>query len=698
MTCKLPAQRLRTQWTLSLKQASMNATTRLAALVLAAVVLLAVCGETRPTPTQVSPAMEKATPEPIATSAPKPAPSPTVTVATVLPTVTPITPSPTPSSSEVPSSELSLGELLKAATPSMVSIRRNDRIGGSGFLVEGNYVVTAAHVVWPHTFVDVVFEDGMEYSDVAVTALDHFADLAFLGPINTVAPQVVLGNAALEREGNTMYSLGHAEGSEKLFATEGEFVRIKHWGEVDVVEVITSAEVIGGMSGGPMTNNRGEVLGVNIRLDEDGNIGASSDTVRDRLEKILLGEDASPFGSRFPLTDGGSQEHVFRLEGRWDTAVFWGKHSEASIEFDAPWDVEYGLFNQWGYQAFNSIYRSTRQGIINACCPFAPWFVIVNQPFDLTRDVVMSSSDPLVRHYDPDDGRQISIGQSVAGIFDTVFDIDPYTILLKEGERITLELTLGLSDAIVTIDHPDAAPYETFVAEAGWLDTQEFEFRTPQAARYTIAVQRDPKTRRYPSGYVLKISESTTANEPFESDDLPEQIDGVIESPVGEVLRHTYSDYDPEIRIDYPFNITGGDRDVIAAQLFEQDRWGRTVTLEKRELSYHMQDHNEELSVGDYMERSVLAQAFPYKEEKLVTAVKEIETPSGVPILIEEFKVDDGAMKGVRLAYIHEDETGYMAIFYAPAEIFDEWKPVVDYCIGSFSIGSFSVADKLSGG
>ena len=53
-------------------------------------------------------------------------------------------------------------------------------------------------------------------------------------------------------------------------------------------------------------------------------------------------------------------------------------------------------------------------------------------------------------------------------------------------------------------------------------------------------------------------------------------------------------------------------------------------------------------------------------------------------------------MKGVRLAYIHEGEMGFMAIFYAPGEVFDEWRPIVDYCIGTFSIGGFSVADGMT--
>ena len=684
--------------TRSCRETFISAITRPVALFCAAVVVLTACGESDPTPTQIPPAAEEAVPEATATSLPRPTASPTATATGTLPTVTLFAPSPTPSPTESPSDELSLGELLKVVTPSVVSIRRFGGIGGTGFLVEGNYVVTAAHVVWPHTVIDVVFEDGTEHTDVAVAAFDHFADLAFLGPIDTSAPHLQLGNAKAENEGNTMYSVGHAQGSKELFATEGEFLRLENWTDAFISEVTTSAEGIGGMSGGPVANGGGDVIGVNLRSEESVNIGASSTTVSERLDKMLRGEDASPFGSRFPSTDGGSKEHGIVLRGRWDTAVFWGKHSAASIEFDAPWDIEYGLFNRWGSASFNSTFRSTRQGVGDTCCPGGPWLVVVNQPFDLTREVKLISTTPVARYHDPDDGKQIGIGHSVAGIFDTALDTDPYTIFLNEGDGIKLELTLGLSDATVTIDHNDAAPYEVFVAEGGWQDTHEFEFRAPRNAKYTIAVQRHPGKRFYPSGYVLEISKSTAGDGLSTSSEVQERLDSSFESPFGEMVRHTYSDSNPAIRIDHPLNITGGDRDVFAAELFEQDRWGRTVTLEKRGLSYHREDPKEELSVGDYMERSVLARAFPYKEEKLVTASKEIETPTGGPILIEEFEVNDGWMKGVRLAYIHEDDTGYMAVFYAPSEVFDEWKPVVDYCIGSFSIGGFSVADKLSGG
>ena len=145
----------------------------------------------------------------------------------------------------------------------MVRIRV-DGIGvGSGFLAEGNYIVTAAHVVWPYTAEsDIVFENGTEYANVPVVSLDHLADLAFLGPIDdTSAPPVDFTNVEDESEGDVVLVIGYASDSVGLTVTNGEFEYIWHWRHdaaifkhIDVVYFYGAR--VGGMSGGPLTNDR----------------------------------------------------------------------------------------------------------------------------------------------------------------------------------------------------------------------------------------------------------------------------------------------------------------------------------------------------------------------------------------------------------------------------------------------------------
>ncbi len=581
--------------------------------------------------------------------------------------------------------ELSDADVLEKVVPSMAEIKFRTSSLGTGFLVDGGYIVTAAHVVWPLNEVDVVFSDGTEHRNVSVVSLDQFSDLAFLGPIDTSVPKVEFAHIEGQLEGSSVLNLGYARGDSSI--TRGKFEAIGSWPEADVTWGNSTAEGISGMSGGPLTNLKGDVIGLHIRSGESGSTGISSETVRDRLDRIGRGEDASVLGSRMLLaTEEAKHEHEFVVQGPWETAVFWALGSSPTIEFDANWDVEYGLFASNGEAYFKPAFRSTKDGVNDACCTSRAWFAVVKQSFDVERHGVIKSSVPLARYEDPDDGRQLQVGDTVAGVIDTPGDIDRYTIQLSRRKGIAVQVN-ALDRTTVTIDYPDAAPYEIV---SGQLYFSDIEYRPPRDAKYTIAVQQGSETFGGPVGYVLTVSLRPTIT----------RLDGpanTLDSPVGDVLRHKFDHSIPTIQIDYPANLTGGDEKVIAAELFEQDRRGRTVTLEKRDLSHHRKQPDEILTVSDYMERSVLSSTFPYKGEKVVTARREVETPSGAPVLIEDFEADDGGMKGVRLAYIHEGETGFMAIFYAPGEVFDEWKPVVDYCIGTFSIGDFSVVDGMTG-
>ena len=584
--------------------------------------------------------------------------------------------------------ELSEDGVLKKLAPSMVTVQfRGDDIG-SGFLVEGNYIVTAAHVVWGLPRIDVLYDDRTLHENVPIAAYDYFTDLAFLGPVDISAPTLEFAefdSLALE---DTAFIVGDPRGPGGISVSEGKFHSTRDWPEADAEIVYASAEGKVGMSGGPIANGSGEVMGVLVRRrGEEFSSGPSSDTVKDRLEKLARGEDITVLGRRdLPDIGEGSREHQFFLRDRWDTATFVSEGSNHTIEFDSYRDVEYGFFDIQGRGRFNPAirtpdFRTVQDGLTNRCCLTGPGFIEVKQRFDIERQVILKSATPLVRRTDPDDGRLLRFGETIAGAIDTPGDIDRYTIDLFGGESVAIRIS-GLDHLLVTIEYGDAPHYEV---GSGEVLFDEIKYRAPIDAAYTVVLQMSPREFSYPLGYTLTTLDSTWY--PRRRDDS-----AVLDSPVGDMLRHKFDHPVPTIRIDYPVNITGGGREVIAAELFEQDRWGRTVTLEKRDLSHQ----TSQPTVDQYMIGSVLSSTFPYKTEKTVTARREVETPSGAPVLIEEFEVDNGGMKGVRLAYIHEGETGFMAIFYAPGEVFDEWRSVVDYCIGTFSIGGYSISDGMS--
>lgn len=649
---------------------------------LLALVLCAACGDgPDPTPTvqattaPATPTVTSLPPNVTPTATATPVPTPTTP-----PTVTP-SPSPTATATATP-----LPAAVQRVAPSMVKIRIRDSEVGSGFVVEGGYIVTAAHVVRRLTVVDVVFENGVEHKDVPVVSSDHLADLAFLGPINTSAPHVEFANVDNEIEGASVFVIGYPGGFAGLFASTGYLQQVDYWRDTDLAVVFSMAEGKAGMSGGPKVNSNGEVVGVFLQYYNSGrSSGTSSNVVRNRLKRVARGEEASPAGSRPLPNDQGSYEHKFVLRGRADTETFFFRdlyEASITIDFGTTPGVQYGLFYENGYVDFSPAFRSTRSGLQNSCCYYGTWFVVVRQRYDLEREVVIKSSVPLVRYHDPDDGGQLQIGQTIHAVFDTVRDSDGYTIELKKGQLVGLR-TESVHESRMTISYAGAAPYEIVSA----LGTRgEIDYRASVEGKYTIAIQSKGEI----AGYTLSAfdipSNSTPSNKPKKPADT-------IESPAGDMLRHSFEKTPSAVQIEYPLNITGGDHaEILGAVLFEQGLRGQTVALGKGDIKHLSREPNEDIPLDLFVLRSPLVHGLPVFSER-VTASREKITPSGAPILIEDFEADEGHTKGVRLAYIHEKETGFMAVFYAPADVFDEWKPVVDYCIGSFSIGDFSVAD-----
>lgn len=593
------------------------------------------------------------------------------------------------------------GEIRDQVAPSMVKIHDQfGRVGGSGFIVKGGYVVTAAHVAWPGTSLDVVFDDGTKYEDVPVVSYDHFADLAFLGPIDTSAPRLELAGSEELQGGDAVFLAGYP-GSEVLTVNPGAVYKgpdawLENWEEADVSILYSTATALDGMSGGPIVKGNGEVVGVlthstATRSGDHIAIGPALDTVRRRLRRVEIGREASLLGSRVQLdTADGVHEHEVVLDGVWDIETFvFHEPSETpiTIQFEGGSDVEYAVVYWEGSSLFDHIYGTTfrpaRKGIAPLYGSDEPGFLVVKQRFDREQAFRVKSSAPLKALSDPDDGREMKIGVPVSAILDTAVDIDRYTVRMYRGQRIAIQYE-SLFPGVVSIDHSGAplggVVSQAYDEESEWID---LVYEAPFDGEFSVVV-RHPYLPRHtrlipPMGYTLLARIDSGDTQPAAVSMKPPD---VIGSVFGDTLRHTFERPTPSIHIDYPLYITGNDEDMLGAPLFEQGRRGETLALEESDLTFY----DELLTVDRYVRRSVLANGLPIRGEK-VTARREVETSFGSPVLIEEFIADDGRTKGVRLAYVHKGTTGVMAIFYAASDVFDDWRPVVEYCIGTFSIG-----------
>ena len=209
------------------------------------------------------------TPEPTATPTPEPTATPTpepTATPTPEPTATPTpeptaTPTPEPTATPGP---LTSPQIFDKVSPSIAFIETVTGTG-SGVLIDGGYVVTNAHVVWPFDTVRVVFPDGSEFHGVPVNGWDLLAGLAVLGPIDAPTDTLALVDGESWPIGTDMFLIGYPGEVEEFpqpTIARGLLSRVREWESIGITYLQTDAPVIGGQSGGAAVSNMGEVIGI----------------------------------------------------------------------------------------------------------------------------------------------------------------------------------------------------------------------------------------------------------------------------------------------------------------------------------------------------------------------------------------------------------------------------------------------------
>jgi len=169
--------------------------------------------------------------------------------------------------------------LLAKLEKSVVVIRTGSGSGllldetlGSGVVASPDgLVITAAHVIDDARTLEISLASGKKY-DARVLYIDNALDVAFIRlteppPADTVA---VLGDSEKLRKGATVYVIGNPRGLE--FSIASGIVSGRHSPEHafgptsdapnDAEWIQTDAAMNAGVSGGPIFNSRGEVVGI----------------------------------------------------------------------------------------------------------------------------------------------------------------------------------------------------------------------------------------------------------------------------------------------------------------------------------------------------------------------------------------------------------------------------------------------------
>jgi len=151
---------------------------------------------------------------------------------------------------------------------------------GSGVIVEGNMILTAAHVVTDATYIEIKKHEDPKKYFAYVKWIAHDADLALL----KVEEASFFKNTTIKKPGVTpkrhedVVVYGYPEGGNKISITQGIISRIEvteyTHSNVSLLTIQIDAAINSGNSGGPAFNKKGEIVGIAIQgLLDSNNIG-----------------------------------------------------------------------------------------------------------------------------------------------------------------------------------------------------------------------------------------------------------------------------------------------------------------------------------------------------------------------------------------------------------------------------------------
>ncbi len=166
------------------------------------------------------------------------------------------------------SDSLTPAQIAERATNSIALIRVEGAVGTGFVIAEDGRLATNIHVIRGASEATVVMADGKEYKDVEVVAIDEEHDLAILRiPARKLKP-LPLGDSGKVKPGEHVVAIGHPLGLGNT-VSDGLVSAVREISpKLTVVQI--SAPISPGSSGGPVFNDRGEVIGVSTLVATSG--------------------------------------------------------------------------------------------------------------------------------------------------------------------------------------------------------------------------------------------------------------------------------------------------------------------------------------------------------------------------------------------------------------------------------------------
>ena len=163
--------------------------------------------------------------------------------------------------------------VARSVTPSVVLLMMQDDNGqaislGSGFVVGDGVIVTNLHVIAGASRGYAKLPDQKDKLPIEGTfGIDDVHDLAILSVPRLKVKALPLGDSSQVVTGDEVYVVGNPQGLEGTFST-GIVSGIRKFGEDSLLQI--TAPISPGSSGGPVTNSKGEVIGVSVATFKEG--------------------------------------------------------------------------------------------------------------------------------------------------------------------------------------------------------------------------------------------------------------------------------------------------------------------------------------------------------------------------------------------------------------------------------------------
>ncbi|MEM7112545.1 MAG: serine protease [Chloroflexota bacterium] len=632
--------------------------------------LLIGCAEPEPTPTPTEPPQPTETPEPTATATPTNTPEPTET--------------PTPTQTPTPAS-LTSADIFSLVSPSVAFVETGNATG-SGVLIDGGYILTNAHVVWPYQSVRIVFADGSEYLDVPLFNWDLMTDLALVGPIDTELAPLPLVDGEDTVVGSEVFLIGYPGEVEEFpqpTITQGLISRLREWETADMTYFQTDALIAGGQSGGALVSDMGDVIGISgfAFTEADFGLVASSADIQGRVERLAAGEDVAGLGERRVPQGGTGITHTAPLTNYWDSQIFVLNEEPGTavdLTADSTLDAAVTVIDSYGEEIvfIDETYSGAENGTAEISF-MEPHFVIVEQYTEESGNVVITGSHNLAPYDDPDDGLSPALGETIRANMDYPGDLDHFPISLTQGDVINIKADATAIDPFIFISFEGAGD-EQFISDDDsggglfGLDA-ELTFEAPHTGVFDIIIQDSVGIDT--GGYFL------TVDVPYEGAPTPiapKPTATPIVSDFGEML--VYESFSFPFSVQYP-------KAYVEESSAECDDIGGTLCLFTADESEGLIITEEDLTAlddgtleayADLVQAAVLESV----EGIRVTSRENTTTVQGLPAIVLEFRVDSLQIWGRRLIYVHEGAAAFNVAYLGD----EAQRPFTEYIFNSFMV------------